>query len=157
VEGGGLGVKPVGLTLLDLLLYIYNQVFLPSLAMVLSKALSIRMWSDLAWSARFGGPAKPLSFLKIWIQFVIGNFLTTTWKPLIGPHGSLPFSHVIHCSIILPCQCHIILWMPRDQTNSMPLPTLHATSVPCHCTEHTDFHVEKSYWSTDRSRSAKNG
>jgi hypothetical protein len=85
------------------------------------------MWSDLAWSARFGGPAKPYFFFKFWIRAVIGNFPTATWQPLIGPCGSLPFDHVIHCSVSLPCQCHIIVWMPHHANH-------HAMSLPHHAT-----------------------
>jgi hypothetical protein len=118
VWGGGPGVKPVGLPLLVWFVVVYlniNKVSLPTLVVALSRILTNRTWLDLAWATRFGGPANPYLFFKNQIRVVIVLLVPATWKPLIGPCGSLPFGHTIYCHV--------------SATSSYGLSTHHAMSL----------------------------
>jgi len=94
-------------------------------------SLVIRMRSDLAWSARFGGPTKLL--------IVFQNSHT-------GYH--CPFS---------ACHMETSDWAMQQYPIQphLPLPCHHHIIMPCHNMDHIDCHVARSYWSTDRSKSAK--
>jgi hypothetical protein len=49
--------------IVETMYYICNVVP-PTLAVALSKVLTVRTWPNLAWSFRFGGPANPFFFQK---------------------------------------------------------------------------------------------
>jgi hypothetical protein len=60
----------------------------PSLSLAVCLLMSANDYIDLAWSARFGGPANSFFLNKICSRANIGHSRDATCHPLVGPRGA---------------------------------------------------------------------